>query len=91
MYANRYMTERKLPDSAIDLVDEAASRLKMQQESKPEPIDDLDRAIMTLKIEIEALRKESDVNSKKRLEQAEREIQEKEHKRDELMRQVRIN
>ncbi|EME26791.1 Chaperone protein ClpB [Galdieria sulphuraria] len=87
LYANRYMTERKLPDSAIDLVDEAASRLKMQQESKPEPIDDLDRAIMTLKIEIEALRKESDVNSKKRLEQAEKEIEEKERKRDELIRQ----
>eukprot|EP00871_Galdieria_phlegrea_P002905 jgi/Galph1/3615/GphlegSOOS_G2292.1 len=87
MYAHRYMTERKLPDSAIDLVDEAASRLKMQQESKPEPIDDLERAIMTLKIEIEALRKESDPNSRKRLEQAEKEIEDKERKRDELMRQ----
>ena len=65
--ANRYLTDRKMPDKAIDLMDEAASRLRMQQESKPEVIDNLDREILMRKIEMEALRKEKDALSKKRL------------------------
>lgn len=58
-YAHRYMTDRKLPDKAIDLLDEAGSRLRMQQESKPEAIADLERKILTRKIESEALKKET--------------------------------
>jgi len=55
--SHRYIADRFLPDKAIDLIDEAASRLRLQQESKPEPIENLDRAIITLKIEAEALAK----------------------------------
>ena len=57
---DRYLTERKMPDKAIDLVDEAASRLRLQQESKPEPIWRLEREVMRKMIEIEALKKETD-------------------------------
>ena len=66
--SNRYITDRFLPDKAIDLVDEAASRLRMQVDSKPEAIDELDRRIIQLKIEREALSKENDDASKERLE-----------------------
>eukprot|EP00457_Paulinella_chromatophora_P001552 gb/GEZN01001554.1/.p1 GENE.gb/GEZN01001554.1/~~gb/GEZN01001554.1/.p1 ORF type:complete len:816 (+),score=129.84 gb/GEZN01001554.1/:350-2449(+) len=62
-YASRYLTERKLPDKAIDLMDEAASRLRMQQESKPDSIAKLERSLLTLKIEAEALKKETDAAS----------------------------
>ena len=55
--AERYLTERKLPDKATDLIDEAASRLRMQQESMPEPIWDLERRIVTKRIELESLKK----------------------------------
>ena len=65
--SNRYITDRFLPDKAIDLVDEAASRLRMQIDSKPEALDELDRRIVQLKIEREALRKESDAGSRDRL------------------------
>lgn len=65
--SNRYITDRFLPDKAIDLVDEAASRIRMQADSKPEEIDELDRRIVQLKIEQEALKKESDEASKDRL------------------------
>ncbi len=65
--ANRYITDRFLPDKAIDLVDEAASRLRMEVDSKPEEIDELDRRIIQLKIEREALKKETDVASVNRL------------------------
>ena len=58
--SNRYITDRFLPDKAIDLMDEAASRLRMQVDSKPEELDELDRRIMQLKIEREALKKETD-------------------------------
>jgi ATP-dependent Clp protease ATP-binding subunit ClpB len=64
---NRYITDRFLPDKAIDLVDEAASRLKMEIDSKPEELDAIDRDLMQMKIEREALRKESDAASKDRL------------------------
>lgn len=70
-YSNRYITDRFLPDKAIDLVDEAASALRLQQESKPDPIQALDREIMTIQIELESLRKETDVASKERREKLE--------------------
>jgi len=72
--SNRYITDRFLPDKAIDLVDEAASRLRMQVDSKPEELDELDRRIMQLKIEREALKKEKDTASKDRLQKLEKEI-----------------
>ena len=72
--SNRYITDRFLPDKAIDLVDEAASRLRMQVDSKPEALDELDRRIMQLKIEREALKKEKDTASKDRLAKLEKEI-----------------
>src|SRR5260221_3058596 len=65
--SNRYITDRFLPDKAIDLVDEAASRLRMEVDSKPEEIDEVDRRLIQLKIEQEALKKESDAASKERL------------------------
>jgi ATP-dependent Clp protease ATP-binding subunit ClpB len=72
--SNRYITDRFLPDKAIDLVDEAASRLRMQVDSKPEELDELDRRIMQFKIEREALRKEKDTASQDRLAKLEKEI-----------------
>ena len=72
--SNRYIADRFLPDKAIDLVDEAASRLRMQVDSKPEALDELDRRLMQLKIEREALKKEKDTASKDRLAKLEKEI-----------------
>jgi ATP-dependent Clp protease ATP-binding subunit ClpB len=72
--SNRYITDRFLPDKAIDLVDEAGSRLRMQVDSKPEELDELDRRIIQLKIEREALKKESDRASKERLKSLEKEL-----------------
>ncbi len=72
--SNRYITDRFLPDKAIDLMDEAASRLRMEVESKPEEIENLDRRIIQLKIEREALKKESDKASKDRLANLEGEL-----------------
>jgi ATP-dependent Clp protease ATP-binding subunit ClpB len=72
--SNRYITDRFLPDKAIDLVDEAAARLRMQVDSKPEALDELDRRIMQLKIEREALKKEKDSASKDRLAKLEKEL-----------------
>ena len=74
MLSNRYITDRFLPDKAIDLVDEAAARLKMQVDSKPEELDTIDREIVRLKIEQEALKKESDAGSKARLKNLEKEL-----------------
>ena len=65
--SNRYITDRFLPDKAIDLVDEASARLRMQVDSKPEELDELDRRIVQLRIEQEALKKETDAGSKDRL------------------------
>ncbi|KAK5947028.1 chaperone ATPase hsp78 [Knufia obscura] len=76
-YSNRYITDRFLPDKAIDLVDEAASALRLQQESKPDSIQALDREIMTIQIELESLRKESDIASKERKEKLEETLIEK--------------
>jgi len=72
--SNRYITDRFLPDKAIDLVDEAASRLRMQVDSKPEALDEIDRRIMQLKIEREALKVEKDDASRDRLERLEKEL-----------------
>ncbi|HRC27298.1 MAG TPA: AAA family ATPase, partial [Alphaproteobacteria bacterium] len=85
--SNRYITNRFLPDKAIDLVDEAASRLRMQVDSKPESIDELDRRIVQLKIEREALRKETDKSSKERLEALEKELSDLEKKSADLTEQ----
>ncbi len=72
--SDRYITDRFLPDKAIDLMDEAASRLRIQVDSKPEELDELDRRIIQLKIEREALKKEEDVASRDRLEKLEDEL-----------------
>ncbi|HGG60420.1 MAG TPA: AAA family ATPase, partial [Gammaproteobacteria bacterium] len=74
--SHRYISDRQLPDKAIDLIDEAASRIRMEIDSKPEVMDKLDRRIIQLKIEREALSKEEDEASKKRLEDLEAEIRE---------------
>ena len=78
--SNRYITDRFLPDKAIDLIDEAAARLKMQVDSKPEELDTIDREIVRLKIEQEALKKESDPGSKDRLKNLEAELKSLEKK-----------
>ena len=72
--SHRYITDRFLPDKAIDLVDEAASRLRMEVDSKPEELDQLDRQILQLQIEAEALKKEEDAASRDRLEKLEKEL-----------------
>jgi ATP-dependent Clp protease ATP-binding subunit ClpB len=84
--SNRYITDRFLPDKAIDLVDEAASRLKMEIDSKPEELDAIDRDLMQMKIEREALRKESDAASKDRLQRLDKAIAELEERSKELTR-----
>jgi len=78
--SNRYITDRFMPDKAIDLVDESAARLRMQVDSKPEELDELDRRIMQLKIEREALKKETDQASKDRLERLDKELSDIEEK-----------
>jgi ATP-dependent Clp protease ATP-binding subunit ClpB len=78
--SNRYITDRFLPDKAIDLMDEAGARLRMQVDSKPEELDEIDRRIMQLQIEREALKKESDAASKDRLQKLEKELAEQEEK-----------
>jgi ATP-dependent Clp protease ATP-binding subunit ClpB len=82
--SHRYITDRFLPDKAIDLIDEAASRLRMEADSKPEAIDELDRRIIQLKIEREALKKESDPGSKERLKKIDEELAELERRSAEL-------
>ena len=82
--SNRYITNRFLPDKAIDLMDEAASRLRMEVDSKPEEIDELDRRIIQLKIEREALKKETDKASRERLKKLETELADLEGKSREL-------
>jgi ATP-dependent Clp protease ATP-binding subunit ClpB len=72
--SNRYITDRFLPDKAIDLIDEAAARLKMQVDSKPEELDNIDREIVRLRIEQEALKKEKDAGSRERLKNLEKEL-----------------
>ncbi|SFS91413.1 ATP-dependent Clp protease ATP-binding subunit ClpB [Sulfitobacter marinus] len=85
--SHRYITDRFLPDKAIDLMDEAASRLRMQVDSKPEELDALDRQIMQLQIEAEALKKEDDAASKDRLEKLEKELSDLQEKADAMTAQ----
>ncbi|MBW4962830.1 ATP-dependent chaperone ClpB [Sulfitobacter sp. CW3] len=85
--SHRYITDRFLPDKAIDLMDEAASRLRMQVDSKPEELDALDRQIMQLQIEAEALKKEDDAASKDRLEKLEKELADFQEKADAMTAQ----
>ena len=82
--SNRYITDRFLPDKAIDLIDEAASRLRMQVDSKPEELDELDRRVLQLKIEREALKRETDSASRERLTKLEAELAGLEEKSDAL-------
>ncbi len=82
--SHRYITDRFLPDKAIDLMDEAASRLRMQVDSKPEELDELDRRALQLKIELEALKKEKDAASKDRTQKLETEIAQLETRSAEL-------
>ena len=82
--SNRYITDRFLPDKAIDLMDEAASRLRMQVDSKPEELDEIDRRLLQLRIEAEALKKEKDQASRDRLENIESEIDALQAQSDEL-------
>src|SRR5438270_1220640 len=82
--SHRYIADRFLPDKAIDLVDEAAARLKMQIDSKPEELDNLDREIVRLKIEQEALKKETDSGSKERLQRLEKELADLQEQADAL-------
>ena len=82
--SNRYITDRFLPDKAIDLMDEAASRLRMQVDSKPEALDEIDRRLVQLKIEVEALKKEKDEASKERLSRRKDEIKDLSAQSDEM-------
>ena len=82
--SNRYITDRFLPDKAIDLIDEAASRLRMQVDSKPEELDELDRRVLQLKIEREALKRETDAASRERLTKLEAELAGLQEKSDAL-------
>ena len=82
--SNRYITDRFLPDKAIDLMDEASARLRMQVDSKPEELDEIDRRLLQLRIEAEALKKEKDAASVERLKTIEGEISELQTKSDEL-------
>lgn len=84
VYSNRYITDRYLPDKAIDLMDEASAMLRTEMESMPEPLDEIRRKLLTLEIEREALKKEDDEASKVRLENLEKEISEEKEKFDEL-------
>ena len=85
--SHRYITDRFLPDKAIDLMDEAASRLRMEVDSKPEELDQLDRVILQMQIEVEALKLEDDAASKDRLETLERELADQEERSAEMTAQ----
>jgi len=82
--SNRYITDRHLPDKAIDLIDEAAARLRTEIDSKPQALDEVDRAIMQLEIERQALQKEKDKASKERLENIEKELADLQERASEL-------
>ena len=84
MYGARYISERFLPDKAIDLVDEAASALRLAQESKPDELESLERDIMTLQIEVESLKNESDVFSVERRTKIEQDLKAKREEAENL-------
>ena len=86
VYGSRYVSDRFLPDKAIDLVDEAASALRLAQESKPDELEALDREIMTLQIELESLKKETDVFSVERRNKVEEDLRAKRNEASELTR-----
>jgi ATP-dependent Clp protease ATP-binding subunit ClpB len=88
--SNRYIADRFLPDKAIDLVDEAASRVRMQIDSKPEELDEIDRRVVQLKIEREALTKETDQASRQRLEKLEDELADLEGQSEDLTARWRV-
>eukprot|EP00842_Homolaphlyctis_polyrhiza_P001104 jgi/Hompol1/1995/HPOL_002116-RA len=83
-FSNRYITDRFLPDKAIDLVDEACSVLRLAQESKPDSLERLDRSIMTLKIELESLRKDTDAATRQRREALLKDLEDKEKEANEM-------
>merc|ERR1712137_56984 len=85
--SSRYIQDRFLPDKAIDLMDEAASRLRLQQESKPENIENLDRRVITLKIEIEALKKDTDEEANERRKKLQKELKETQDEVETLTKQ----
>lgn len=85
--SDRYITDRQLPDKAIDLIDEAASRVKMEIDSKPIALDEIDRRILQLEIEREALKKETDEASKERLAKLEAELASEKEKSNALRAQ----
>ena len=89
--SNRYITDRFLPDKAIDLIDEAASRVRMAVDSKPEELDEIDRRAVQLKIEREALTKERDAASKRRLEKLEEELSELEARSEQMTQRWRAD
>ncbi|CAD2212793.1 ATP-dependent Clp protease ATP-binding protein subunit ClpB [Angomonas deanei] len=85
--SHRYLSERRLPDKAIDLIDEAASRLRLQQESKPEALDSVERELIRLKIEIEAVKKDKDELGKEKLQHLQQHLEEKQKTYDHLEEQ----
>src|SRR5262249_1106079 len=85
--SNRYITERFLPDKAIDLIDEAASKIKMEIDSLPSPIDQVERRLIQLQMEEQALKRERDQASKARLEELKREIADLQSERDTMRAQ----
>lgn len=92
--SNRYITDRQLPDKAIDLIDEAAASIRLQIDSKPEPLDRLDHKLIQLRMERQAVAKETDEASKKRLEAIDKEINESEgeyQKLDELWKKEKLS
>jgi ATP-dependent Clp protease ATP-binding subunit ClpB len=84
IHSHRYITDRFLPDKAIDLIDEACSKLRLQQESKPEALENLDRQIMTIQIELESLRKETDVMSVERRDKLKQDLEAKQKESERL-------
>ncbi|CEP16667.1 hypothetical protein [Parasitella parasitica] len=84
IHSHRYIADRFLPDKAIDLIDEACSKLRLQQESKPEALENLDRQIMTLQIELESLRKETDVMSVERRDKLKQDLEDKQKESERL-------
>ena len=82
--SHRYITDRQLPDKAIDLIDEAASRIKMELDSKPEPLDKLERRLIQLKLQLEAVKKDEDVGSKAEVDHLESQISEVEREYSDL-------
>ena len=84
MYGARYISDRYLPDKAIDLVDEAASALRLAQESKPDELEALDRDVVRMEIELESLKAETDVFSVERKGKIEKDLKERKEKAEEL-------